>query len=95
MNNIDRLLADDLRELLGRLAATIPEGAVEDVRRKIPRLRMRLDQIEGRLAAEYAALTDAYGSWERALEDLENVWALAAWRSTAEEAPENASGIAA
>ena len=95
MNNMDRLLADDLKELLDRLGASIPEGAVEEVRRKIPRLRKRLDQIDIRLAGEYAALTEAYRSWERTLDDLENIWALAAWRSTSEEAPERASGIAA
>jgi hypothetical protein len=94
MNNVDRLLADDLMGLLDRVAATIPEGAVEEVRRTVPRLRMCLDQIEARLAVQYAALSEAYGNWERAREDLENVWALAAWRST-EEAPEHASGIAA
>jgi hypothetical protein len=94
MNNMDRLLADDLRGVLDRLAATIPEGAVEDVRRKIPRLRMCLDQIETRLAVDYTALSETYGNWKRALEDLENVWALAAWRST-EEALEEASRIAA
>jgi len=40
-------------------------------------------------------LTEAYGSWKRALEDLENVWALVAWRSIAEDAPEEVSRIAA
>lgn len=96
MNNMERLLADDLTDLLDRLGAVVPEGAAEDIQRKMPRLRMRLDQVEARLAGEYAALTEAYGTWKRALEDLENVWALAAWRSTMEEAaPEELSRIAA
>jgi hypothetical protein len=30
---------------------------------------------------------EGYGRWRRALEDLENLWALAAWRSTAAEEP--------
>jgi hypothetical protein len=95
MNNMEQLLADDLGDLLDRLAAGVPEGAMEDIWRKTPRLRARLDQVEAHLAAEYAALTDAYGSWKRALEDLENIWALAAWRSTAEDALENVPRMAA
>jgi len=95
MNNIERLLADDLRDLLDRLGEAIPQGAVEDIRREMPRLRTRLDHIEAHLSAEYAVLTEAYGSWKRALEDLENVWALVAWRSIAEDAAEEVSRIAA
>jgi hypothetical protein len=95
MNNIEPLLADDLRDLLDRLGEAISQDAVEDIRREMPRLRKRLDQIEADLAAGYAALTEAYGSWKRALEHLENVWALAAWRSIAENAPEGVSRIAA
>jgi len=95
MNNIERLLADDLRDLLDRLGEAISQDAVEDIRREMPRLRTRLDHIEAHLAAEYAVLTEAYGSWKRALEDLENVWALVAWRSIAEDAPEEVSRIAA
>jgi hypothetical protein len=95
MNNMERLLADDLGDLLDRLATGIPEGTGDDIWRRTPRLRARLDQVEAHLAAEYAALTEAYGSWKRALEDLENIWALAAWRSTADDAPEDLPRIAA
>lgn len=96
MNNMERLLAADLTDLLDRLGAMIPEGVAEDAQRRMPRLRMRLDQAEAHLAGEYTALMEAYGTWKRALEDLENIWALGAWRSTMEEAaPEELSRIAA
>ena len=43
-----------------------------------------------------AALLDDYGRWRRALDDLENLWALANWRSAAaQEAVEQAPGLAA
>jgi hypothetical protein len=95
MNGMERLLVDDLGDLMNRLGETIPQGAVENIRRETPRLLARLDQIEAHLAAEYTALTEAYGNWKQTLQDLENVWALALWRSTAEGAPEEASRIAA
>jgi hypothetical protein len=61
-----------------------------------PALRGRVDQVEEGLAEARGALLEAYGRWRRGLEDLENVWALAAWRSTAaEETAETAAALAA
>jgi hypothetical protein len=87
MNNLERVLSDDLARLMDRLAASIPEGALAEIRTTMPTLRVRLDEVERHLAAEHAALADAYGHWRRTLEDLENVWALAAWRSSVAEEP--------
>ena len=95
MNDMERVLSDDLTRLMDRLAASIPEGAVEDIRTSMPRLRRRLDEIEAHLAAEHASLAEAYGRWTRALEDLENIWALAVWRASAGETTERASRLAA
>ncbi len=85
MNTVERVLADDVTRLMDRLATSIPEGAVEEIRTAAPRLRTRLDQMEAELAAARASLVDGYGRWLRALDDLENLWALAAFRSGAEE----------
>ena len=85
MNTIERALSDDLVRLMDRLATSIPEGAVEQVRTTTPRLRARLDEMEANLTAARAALLEAHGRWGRALDDLENLWALAAWRAAAEE----------
>jgi hypothetical protein len=90
MNAMERVLADDLGRLIDRLAASIPEGAFERIRTTTPTLRARLDQVEMTLASAHASLVAGYERWAQALDDLENVWALAAWRSAAEEPVENA-----
>jgi hypothetical protein len=95
MNRMERVLADDLARLIDRLAASIPEGAFERVRTTTPTLRARLDQLDATLAATRGSLVDVYERWARALDDLENVWALAAWRSAVEEPAENARRLAA
>ena len=61
-----------------------------------PAVRSRLDDAEAQLAQARAALMEGYGRWRRALEDVENLWALAAWRSTAaEETSEQPAPLAA
>lgn len=95
MNPMERVLADELARLLDRLAASIPEGVFERMRTTMPTLRARLDQVEATLATAHASLREDYGRWTRALEDVENVWALAAWRSTAEEPAERVPRLAA
>ena len=95
MNAMERVLADDLARLIDRLAASIPEGALERICTTTPPLRARLDQLDATLAATRGSLVEAYEGWARALDDLENVWALAAWRSAAEEPAEDAPRLAA
>ncbi|HSD20232.1 MAG TPA: hypothetical protein VLC54_09345 [Anaeromyxobacter sp.] len=95
MNTMERVLADDLARLIDRLAASIPEGAFERVCTTTPALRARLDQLDRTLAAARGSLVEAYERWARALDDLENVWALAAWRSAVEGPAENAPRLAA
>ena len=85
MNAIERVLTDDLARLIDRLATSIPDGAVERIRRTVPIVSARLDQVEADLARTRAALIEGYGRFLRELDDLENVWALAAWRAAAEE----------
>ena len=96
MNPVERVLYRELTELLDRLAASVPEGSLEQIRASSPTLRARLDEAEANLARVRSALLDGYGRWRRALEDVENLWALAAWRSTAAEEPaEKAAALAA
>src|SRR2546430_14054181 len=96
MNPVERVLYRELTELLDRLAASLPQGSLEQVRASSPTLKARLDEAEGSLAGVRSALLDGYGRWRRALEDVENLWALAAWRSTAAEEPaEKAAALAA
>jgi hypothetical protein len=95
MNPVERLLQDEITHLVDRLAASIPrDGAT--THSLTASARMRLDEADGQLAQARASLMDGYGRWRRALEDIENLWALAAWRSTAaEEASEHAAPLAA
>jgi hypothetical protein len=95
MNSMERVLSDDLARLIDRLAASIPEGALGQIRTTTPTLRARLDEMEANLGATRASLVEAYGRWTRALDDLENVWALAVWRSANEEPAERAQRLAA
>jgi hypothetical protein len=89
MNPMERVLADDLRSLIDRIASSIPEGALERIRVTTPTLGARLDQLDATLAAARASLVEDYARWTGALDDLENVWALAAWRSAVEEPVED------
>jgi hypothetical protein len=95
MNSMERVLSDDLTRLVERLSASIPEGALERIRTTTPTLVRRRDEVEAILAGARASLIEDYARWARALDDLENVWALAAWRSAAEEPVERASRLAA
>jgi len=96
MNTMERLLHDEITRLMDRLATTVPEGGIERMRGENPTLKLRLDEMEAMLAGIRNSLMEGYGRWSRALDDLENLWALAAWRSAAsEEAPEKATALAA
>jgi hypothetical protein len=96
MNPVERVLHKELTELLDRLATSVPEGDFESIRATNSTLKARVDDADARLAAVRESLLDSYGRWRRALEDLENLWALAAWRSTtAEESTEQSAALAA
>src|SRR5262249_40640208 len=72
---------------------------------RTPTLRRRLDEVEHQMAGIRASLLEHYGRWRRSLEDVENLWALAAWRSatpdasaetsTSKEPTEEAASLAA
>ena len=87
MNPVERVLYDELTRFLDRVATSVPRADLGGARALSPTLRARLDDVDGRLAAVRAALLEGYGEWRRALDDAENLWALAAWRSAAAEEP--------
>lgn len=96
MNPVERTLSQELTRLLDRLAASMPEGSLDKIRAASPTLKARLDDADTALAQARASLLEAYARWRRALEDVENLWALGAWRSTtAEEPAEHAPALAA
>ena len=93
MNAVEQLLYDEVTHFIDRLATSVgPEAAPT----AIPTMRARLDDADSELATARAAMMESYGRWRRALEDVENLWALAAWRSRAAEEPrEQAAALAA
>jgi len=95
MNPVERLLQQEITYFVDRLASSMsPVGAVSHA--MTPAVRTRLDDAEMQMAQARAALMEGYGRWRRALEDVENLWALAAWRSTAaEETSEHPAPLAA
>ena len=96
MNSMERLLHDEITRLMDRLATSIPDGGLDGMRAANPTLKLRLDEMDARLASLRGALVAGYGQWSRALDDLENLWALAAWRSAQSEDPaEKAPALAA
>jgi hypothetical protein len=95
MNAVERVLSADMNELLDRLASSVPGGCLTAIAATQPTLRKRLDEMEDQLTTARAAMLDGYGRWCRALEDIESLWALGAYRSAAEEPVEPARAIAA
>jgi hypothetical protein len=80
MNPLDRLLHEELARLLDRIATSAPDGDLGCALAGQPALRARLDEMDQRLATLRGILLETYGTWGRALEDLENLWALVAWQ---------------
>lgn len=86
MNPVEQVLHEEITHFIDRLASSMPPvGVISHA--MTPAVRTRLDDAETQMAQARAALMEGYGRWRRALEDVENLWALAAWRSTATEEP--------
>ena len=95
MNAMERMLSDELTRLIDRLAGSIPEGSLERIRAVTPTLGMRLVDLEARLVAMRTSMVEDYARWRQTLDDLENVWALAAWRSASEDPVDESRRLAA
>jgi hypothetical protein len=95
MNQVEQVLNEELGCLMDRLASSVPDGALGALSAKSPALRRRLDEVESQIATLRASLLEGYGQWRRILEDVENLWALAAWRSGSEETAHESTSLAA
>ena len=87
MNDLERLLIEDVARLIDRIATSIPEGTTGRIRGSMPTLAARIGDIDERLAAARATLLDDYARWRQTLQDAEDIWALAAWRTAVADEP--------
>jgi len=85
MNALDRLLQDELNRLVDRIAARAGQETAAGV---TPDLKARIDRSEDRLTGLRAALLDGYAEWVRAMDECEDLWALAELRQETEDATE-------
>lgn len=93
--NLEHVLDAELARFLDRLAISIPAGGVAQAT-AIPTLKANLEEVESRLAGIRASMLADYARWCGTLDDLENLWALASWRSAAAEEPvDQSSALAA
>lgn len=81
MNDVERVLRADLERFIDGLATSVPEGVHSAAERS------RIEAAEEQLAGAYTALVEDYGRWRLALDELENVWALAVWRASFADEP--------
>jgi hypothetical protein len=81
MSHFDRLLQDDLNRLIDRIAVRAGEGTAAGLK---PDLTAHLERSEERLTVLRAVLQDAYAEWMRALDECEDLWAVAGLRREAE-----------
>ena len=94
MNPLERVLTEDLSRTLEAIAGTSREGTLDFITAHHPDLRSRIEKAESRLAAERAGLLAQYAGWQSSLEELENLWALAAWEASEPGAAEALSQAA-
>lgn len=85
MNALERLLQDELNRLVDRIAARAGQETAAGV---TPDLKARIDRSEDRLTGLRAALLDGYAEWVRAIDECEDLWALAELRQETEDATE-------
>lgn len=88
MNRIERMLTDEMARMIDRVAAASPPGTVETIARTAA-LRASAEAAEAALAAAYVSLGEHCARFDGALQDLEDVWSLAAWK--VEQSPQEAA----
>jgi hypothetical protein len=85
MNPVQQILDRELGALLERIAGSLPAGTLTSVMAANPALKARLETADNQLATARASILEGYGRWGRALEDLENLWAIAELQAGAPE----------
>lgn len=86
MNTLERLLRDDLNQLIDRVAARMTAETAAGLQGD---LRARIERSEDRLSGLRTALLDGYAEWADAIEECEDLWLLAELRRETEEPTEH------
>jgi hypothetical protein len=92
MNGLEKLLQDELNRLVDRVAARVGDDTTAGLKSD---LKAHVERCEDRMTALRAALLDGYAEWSRALEECEDLWAVAGLRKDSAEAPARISRKAA
>ena len=92
MNMLESLLQDELNRLIDRIATRAGEDTGAGLKSD---LKAHIERSEDRLTALRSALLDGYAEWRRALEECEDLWAVAGLRKEGAEAPARISRRAA
>jgi hypothetical protein len=79
MNPLERVLTEDLVRTVEAVARVSHEGTLAFITAHHPELRSRIEAAESRLAEQRSGLLARYEEWQRSLEEMENLWALAGW----------------
>lgn len=81
MSRMEQWLAQELSEVLDAIAQEVPPGTLAFLTAHDPKLRLRIDEAEARLAAHRNELIAQYPSWHSVLEELRDLWSLAGWKA--------------
>jgi hypothetical protein len=92
MNGLEKLLQDELNRLVDRVAARVGDDTTAGLNSD---LKAHIERCEDRVTALRAVLLDGYAEWTRALEECEDLWAVAGLRKDSAEAPARISRKAA
>ena len=77
MNPLEQLLQDELNRLIDRMAASVHDGLAAGCAERRPDLLAQLADSETRLSTARQSLLRGYAVWRDALEECEDLWALA------------------
>jgi hypothetical protein len=83
MRHLESLLQDDLNRLVDRIAARAGDESASGLAAD---LRARIERSEERLTGLRSTLLRDYAEWARALEEYDDLWALAGLHREAAEA---------
>ena len=77
MNPLERVLQNDLDQLVDRLSAAMPEGFFTECADSCPEVLARLEGAEARLSGARLDLLRSYAAWRHALDECADLWAVA------------------